>query len=94
MFKYRTIILFFFIKGVTLKPILNTFTSKIDQSSKAEDILLRFLSFYCNVADMILYQLKAGGDSNNNDNFCLLDPKPQRQGALYFEFFDRVSYIK
>ncbi|CAF1102504.1 unnamed protein product [Rotaria sp. Silwood1] len=74
------------ITGVELKPIMNFFTSKIDQSPKSEQILLRFLSFYCNLADMIINELKEGGDTNNNNNSWLFDPAPQRQGALYFEF--------
>ncbi|CAF1334858.1 unnamed protein product [Rotaria magnacalcarata] len=77
------------ITGVELKPIMNLFTSNIDQLSKSEDILLRFLSFYCNVADMIVNELKESEDSNNNSSSWLIDSTLQRQGALYFEFFDR-----
>jgi hypothetical protein len=69
---------------------MNLFTSKIDQSSKYEDILLRYLTFYCNLADIILNEFKESGDTNNNNNSWLNDPTPQRQGALYFEFFDHV----
>ncbi|CAF3944627.1 unnamed protein product [Rotaria sordida] len=77
------------ITGVELKPIMNLFTSKIDQSPRSEQTLLRFLSFYCNLADMIINELKEGeGDTNNNNCSWLFDPKPQRQGALYFEFFN------
>jgi hypothetical protein len=80
----------FFLQGVELKIILNLFTSKTDQPSKSEDILLRYLTFYCNLADIILHELKEGGDTNNNNHSWLNDPTPQRQGALYFEFFDPV----
>ncbi|CAF1425782.1 unnamed protein product [Adineta steineri] len=76
------------ITGVELKYILNLFTSKTDQSTKSEDILLRFLTFYCNLAEIIFHELKDNGDNNNNNNLWLFDPMPQRQGALYFEFFD------
>jgi hypothetical protein len=68
---------------------MNLFTSKTDQSSKSEDILLRYLTFYCNLADIILNEFKEGEDTNNN-NSGLNHPTPQRQGALYFEFFDHV----
>jgi hypothetical protein len=68
---------------------MNLFTSKTDQSSKSEDILLRFLIFYCNIADVILHEFTKGDDANNNNSW-LNDPIPQRQGALYFEFFDQV----
>ncbi|CAF2399766.1 unnamed protein product [Rotaria sp. Silwood2] len=81
------------ITGIELKPIMNLFTSKIDQSPKSEQILLRFLSFYCNLADMILNELKEGGDTNNNNNSWLFDPQPQRQGALYFEFLHADKQI-
>lgn len=84
-FYYNTI----FLQGVELKIIVNIFTSKIDQSSKSEDTLLRYLNFYCNIADTILKEFKEGEDTNNNNSW-LIDPTPQRQGALYFEFFDHV----
>ena len=73
-----------------MKLIVNLFTSNIDQSSKCEDILLRYLTFYCNLADIILEELKVGEDTNNNSSW-LTDPTPQKQGAVYFEFFDQVN---
>lgn len=84
--------IFILLKGVELKVILNMFTSKTDQLSKCEDILFRYLTFYCNIADIILNELKKGEDTNNNNSW-LIDPTPQRQGALYFEFFDHVLKI-
>ncbi len=77
-------------KGVELKIIINLFTSKTNQSSKSEDILLRYLNFYCNLSDIILNEFKQGGDTNNNNNSWLNNRTSQRQGALYYEFFDNV----
>ena len=73
----------FALQGLELKTIVNFFASKF------EGILLRYLTFYYNLAEMIIDESKQGGDSNNNSS-CLHDPKPQRHGALYFEFFDQV----
>ena len=73
----------FALQGLELKTVVNFF------ASKSESILLRYLTFYNNLAEMIIDESKQGGDSNNNSS-CLHDPKPQRQGALYFEFFDQV----
>ncbi len=80
----------FFFKGVELKTIINVFTSKTNPSSKSEDILLRYLTFYCNLADTIIHELKESEDTNNNNHSWFNDPTPQRQGAVYFEFFDQV----
>ncbi len=78
-------------KGVELKIIINLFTSKTNQSSKSEDILLRYLNFYCNLSDIILNEFKQGEDTNNNNNNSWLNNRTsQRQGALYYEFFDNV----
>ncbi|CAF1636504.1 unnamed protein product, partial [Adineta ricciae] len=74
--------------GLELKLIVNLFTSRIDQSTKSEDILIRFLTFYCNVAERILSEIQNEGDANNNTSW-LTNPTPQRRGALYFEFFDQ-----
>jgi hypothetical protein len=74
-----------------LKTIINLFTSNTDPSSKSEDILLRCLIFYCNLADTIIYELNESEDGNNNNYSWFNDPTPQRQGAVYFEFFDQVS---
>ncbi|CAF1629160.1 unnamed protein product, partial [Adineta ricciae] len=74
--------------GLELKLIVNLFTSRIDQSKKSEDILIRFLIFYCNVAERILSEIQNEGDANNNTSW-LTNPTPQRRGALYFEFFDQ-----
>ena len=79
----------FLFKGVELKTIINLFTSKSNQSSRSEEILLRYLTFYCNLADIIINEITQGEDTNNNNSW-LNDPTPQRQGALYFEFFDHV----
>lgn len=70
------------ITGLELKTIVNFF------ASKSEGILLRYLTFYHNLAEMIIVESRQGGDSNNNSSY-FHDPKPQRQGALYFEFFDQ-----
>ena len=55
---------------------------------KREDILLRYLTFCCNVAEAIVSELK-NEDSNNNKSW-LYEPTPQRQDALYFELLDQV----
>ncbi|UJR14018.1 hypothetical protein I4U23_001017 [Adineta vaga] len=78
--------------GVELKLIINLFTLKIDQSTKSEDILLRFLIFYCNIANRIVNEFKDEDDANDN-HLWLNNPTPQRQGALYFEFFDHDKQI-
>lgn len=76
-------------QGVELKTIVNFFTSKKDSASKSDDALLRYLNFYGNLAEAILTEFQRGGDTNNNTAW-FNDPTPQRQGALYFEFFDHV----
>jgi hypothetical protein len=57
-----------------------------DKSSKLEDILLRYLNFYCNLAETIVKELQEG----NNYKSLLNDPIPYRQGSVYFELFDQV----
>ena len=71
---------------------MNIFTSKTDQTSKAEDILVRYLTFYCNIADSILNEFQQSEDRNNNNSW-LIAPTPQKHGALYFEFFDHVTNL-
>lgn len=73
--------------GLELKKILNWFSIKNDPTSKCDDILQRYLAFYVNLADLILLEFDLTGDTNNNHSW-LNNPKPQRQGALYFEYFD------
>lgn len=80
---------FLLFQGVELKIILNLYTCKSTCSAKSEDILLRYLTFYCNLADMILSELNSE-DRNNNNYSWLIEPTPQRRGAVYFEFFDHV----
>jgi hypothetical protein len=60
-----------------------------EQTLKLEDILLRYLTFYCNLAETIVNELKQ--ESDNNTKSWLNHPIPYRQGALYFELFDHVS---
>lgn len=55
-------------------------------SSKLEEILLRYLTVYCNLVDMILSDLQQG----KNTNSWLADPIPYRQEAIYFELLDPV----
>lgn len=81
---------FIYLQGVELKIILNLYTCKTNCSAKSEDILLRYLTFYCNLADVILFELN-GEDRNNNNYSWLIEPTPQRRGAIYFEFFDHVG---
>ena len=81
--------IFIFLQGVELKIILNLYTCKTNCSAKSEDILLRYLTFYCNLSDVILFELN-GEDKNNNNYSWLIEPTPQRRGAIYFEFFDHV----
>jgi hypothetical protein len=84
----------FFFKGVELKIIINLFTSRTNPSSKSEDILLRYLTFYCNLADIIIHELSESEETNNNhNNLWFNDSTLQRQGAVYFEFFDQVFKI-
>ena len=77
-------------QGVELRTIVNFFTSKKDLTSKSDDALLRYLNFYGNLAEAILAELQRDGDTNNNTTW-FNDPTPQRQGALYFEFFNHVG---
>jgi hypothetical protein len=58
-----------------------------EQSSKLEDILLRYLTFYCNLAELIIKELQ---EETNSSKLWLNDPIPYRQGAVYFELFDHV----
>jgi hypothetical protein len=57
-----------------------------EKSSKLEDILLRYLNFYCNLAEIIVNDLR----QENNSKSWLNDPIPYRQDAVYFELFDHV----
>ena len=79
-------------QGVELKTIVNLYTCKSNASSKSEDTLLRYLTFYCNLADIILAELIESGDRNNNHCSWVHEPTPQRRGAVYFEFFDHVYF--
>ncbi|CAF3860056.1 unnamed protein product [Rotaria sp. Silwood1] len=67
------------------KKLINT-----EESSKLEDILLRYVTFYCNLAEMIVNGLQQKSESAHNIKSWLNDPLPYRQGAVYFELFDPV----
>lgn len=78
-------------QGIEVKTIVHICTPtkrKIDaeESSKLEEILLRYLTFYCNLVDMIIRDLQQG----KNTSPWLADPIPYRQGAIYFELLDPV----
>lgn len=81
----------FFLQGVELKTIVQICTpskksNDLEVSSKLEEILLRYLTFYCNLADAIISDLRQG----KNTSTWLKDPIPYRQGAIYFELLDAV----
>ncbi|CAF1015574.1 unnamed protein product [Rotaria sordida] len=59
-----------------------------DVLSKLEDILLRYVTFYCNLAEMIVNELQHKSQSTYNIKSWLIDPLPYRQSAVYFELFD------
>ncbi|CAF1383971.1 unnamed protein product [Rotaria sp. Silwood1] len=59
-----------------------------EESSKLEEILLRYVTFYCNLAEMIVNGLQQKSESAHNIKSWLNDPLPYRQGAVYFELFD------
>ncbi|CAF5065382.1 unnamed protein product, partial [Rotaria sp. Silwood1] len=61
-----------------------------EESSKLEEILLRYVTFYCNLAEMIVNGLQQKSESAHNIKSWLNDPLPYRQGAVYFELFDPV----
>lgn len=74
-----------------IKTIENICTPKkkildSEQTSKLEDILQRYLNFYCNIADLIITELQ----EKTNTKIFLSDPIPYRQGAVYYELFDHV----
>ena len=84
----------FFLQGIELATIahLCTPTKKTndpENSSKLEEILLRYLTFYCNLADAIVGDLQQG----KNTSAWLADPIPYRQGAVYFELLDPVRIL-
>ena len=87
--------IFFSFQGVELQTIVNRCTSNKkqiideDEVTKLEDILLRYLNFYCNLAETIVNELK---QDNKDSKLYLIDPIPYRQGALYFELFDHVCF--
>lgn len=86
-----SIFFFFFLQGIELKTIIHICTpskknNDLEVSSKLEEILLRYLTFYCNLADAIISDLRQG----KNTNTWLKDPIPYRQGAIYFELLDAV----
>ncbi len=64
-----------------------------EQTSKLEDILLRYLTFYCNLAETIVHELKQPKENSNNNKSWLNDPIPYKQNSVYFEIFDDV-YVK
>ncbi|CAF2850579.1 unnamed protein product [Rotaria sp. Silwood2] len=59
-----------------------------EESSIFEDILLRYVTFYSNLAEMIMNELQHKSESAHNIKSWLIDPLPYRQGAVYFELFD------
>jgi hypothetical protein len=42
---------------------------------------------------MIIHELSESEETNNNNNSWFNDSTLQRQGAVYFEFFDQVFKI-
>ncbi|CAF0943507.1 unnamed protein product [Adineta ricciae] len=77
--------------GIDMKTIVNICTPKkksvdTDESTKLEDILLRYLTFYCNLAEITVNDLKLG--TTNESNMLLYDPIPYGENAVYFELFD------
>ncbi|CAF1052069.1 unnamed protein product [Adineta steineri] len=81
--------------GIEIKTIVQICTPKkkiidSDESSKLEENLLRYLTFYCNLAETIVNELKL---ETKNQNLWLLDPIPYGQGAVYFELFDHDTQM-
>jgi hypothetical protein len=62
-----------------------------NESAINEDILLRYLTFYCNVSHLIEKEFKVDQIEGKNAKSWLTDPIPHKKGALYFDFFDHVS---
>lgn len=61
-----------------------------EELSKLEDILLRYLNFYCNVADIVINELQQKNDNTSTMQSWLLNSKSYAPDALYFELFDHV----
>ncbi|UJR33167.1 hypothetical protein I4U23_020623 [Adineta vaga] len=83
------------LNGIDLRTIVNMCTPKKksndhDELTKLEDILLRYLTFYCNLAEIIVNELKLG---SANTNIFLHDPIPYGENAVYFELFDNVKQM-
>jgi hypothetical protein len=83
-------------KSIELRTIANRCTpakKSLDHelNNKLEDILQRYLTFYCNVSDMIVKELKHQCHDTHSSQSWLINPIPHGQGAVYFEFFDHVS---
>ncbi|CAM2710015.1 unnamed protein product [Rotaria socialis] len=81
------------LKSIDLKTIVILCTPtkssmKNEESSKLEDILLRYITFYCNLADTIVNELQARTANSISSASWLMNPKPFPQGTLYFELFD------
>ena len=84
-----------YLKSVELKTIVNMCTpskKSIDRelSTKLEDILLRYMTFYCNIAETIVNELKHPSGDSILEKSWLTDPVPHGQGAMYFEMFNHV----
>lgn len=84
-----------YLKSVELKTIVNMCTppkKSIDRelSTKLEDILLRYMTFYCNISETIVNELKHPSGDSILEKSWLTDPVPHGQGAMYFEMFDHV----
>ena len=84
-------------KNIELQTIVNRCTLRkksIDddeESSKFEDILLRYLTFYCNLAEIIINQLKKENKySSNNNRMFLNNSSIYQKDAVYFELFAHV----
>lgn len=80
--------------GVEFKIIIPLCTvtkreTNSDLALKFEEILLRFMNFYCNLADSIVNDLQ----NVQNSRIWLNDPIPYRPGAVYFELFDHEKQI-
>ncbi|CAF1074207.1 unnamed protein product [Didymodactylos carnosus] len=72
--------------NIELKQIIESCspTNSFTQDTINEDILLRYFTFYCNVADAIIDQLDKG---------IALDKDSYPNGSLYHEFFDHDKQV-
>lgn len=83
----------FAIQGVDVKTMVTLCTPKkkssdSNEATQLEEILLRYLTFYCNLTETILNELKRGKASEHH--IYLSDPIPYGQNAVYNEIFQHV----